>query len=267
MSESVSGVSANTVRAGIASRRPIARLAVLTVCAVTLSGCNAFTRLANIGAEPPLTVIEDPTLQKSYKPVTMPMPPAENLVRQSNSLWRPGARQFFKDQRAAKVGDIITINVSIKEKANLSNSTERARTNSESADLTKLFGYEGALDAILPEAVDPTNLASASSDSGSKGSGVVQREEEIAAKIAAIVTQVLPNGNLVVQGRQEVRVNYEMRELQVSGVIRPEDIAATNTINHTQIAEARISYGGRGVISDVQQPRYGQQLFDVVFPW
>lgn len=245
----------------------LARVALVIGLGLTLGGCNAFTRMANIGAEPPMSKIDDPTLEKSYRPVTMPMPPAENVVRQANSLWRPGARQFFKDQRAARVGDIITINVSIKEKAELTNSTERARTNSENASLTKMLGYEGSLKAILPEAIDPTNLIGADSDSGSKGSGAVQREEEINAKVAAIVTQVLPNGNLVVQGRQEVRVNYEMRELQVSGVIRPEDIAATNSINHTQIAEARISYGGRGVISDVQQPRYGQQLFDVVFPW
>ena len=240
MSEWATGISPNTAWAAIVGRGHFSRLALLTICAMALGGCNMFTRMANIGSEPPLTTIDDPTLQKSYKPVTMPMPPAENLVRQSNSLWRPGARQFFKDQRASKVGDIITINVSIKEKANLSNSTERARTNSESANLTKLLGYEGSLSAVLPEAIDPTNLVAAGSDSGSKGSGAVQREEEITAKIAAIVTQVLPNGNLVVQGRQEVRVNFEMRELQVSGVIRPEDIAATNTINHTRSEERRV---------------------------
>jgi flagellar L-ring protein FlgH len=81
------------------------------------------------------------------------------------------------------------------------------------------------------------------------------------------VTQVLPNGNLVVQGRQELRVNFEVRELQITGVIRQQDISSTNTVSYTKLAEARISYGGRGQLTDVQQPRYGQQLLDIIAPF
>ena len=82
-----------------------------------------------------------------------------------------------------------------------------------------------------------------------------------------MITEVLPNGNLAIFGRQEVQVNFERRDLVVAGVIRPEDITSGNTIAYEQIAEARVSYGGQGQITDFQQPRYGQQLYDIVFPF
>ena len=133
--------------------------------------------------------------------------------------------------------------------------------------LDSFLGYETQLDAVLPEAVSPGSLVDLDSNSSSQGTGSVNRDETINLRIAALVTQVLPNGNLVIAGRQEVRVNYEVRQLQVAGMIRPEDITSTNTVSYDQIAEARVSYGGRGHISDVQQPRYGQQLYDIIFPF
>jgi flagellar L-ring protein precursor FlgH len=126
---------------------------------------------------------------------------------------------------------------------------------------------ESRLKGFLPDAVDPSSLVNAGSDSSSSGSGSVDRSETINLTIAAVVTQVMPNGNLVIQGQQEVRVNSEVRELTVSGIVRPEDISNLNTIKHTQISEARISYGGRGQLTDVQQPRWGQQFFDLIWPW
>jgi flagellar L-ring protein precursor FlgH len=244
------------------------RLALVVLAGVSLAACNAGSRIAGIGSAPQLSRIEDPTERRGYQPVSLPMPQPELATRNPNSLWRPGARAFFKDQRASKVGDILTVNVNINEKAQLNNSTERTRTNSENVDLTRFLGYEASLNRVLPNAVsNPGSLVGTASDSGSAGTGKIQRDESINLTVAAMVTQILPNGHLVIQGKQEVRVNYEMRELQISGVVRPEDISGTNSIRHTQIAEARIAYGGRGLISDVQQPRYGQQLFDILFPF
>ena len=244
-----------------------ARILTIAVLAVSLAGCNALTRLSQVGAEPPLTEIANPVQQANYRPVSMPMPAPKPIERNSNSLWRTGARAFFKDQRAANVGDILTVLIDIQDSAAISNSTSRNRTANEDASLNALLGYETSLSRILPETINPGNLADADSTSSSTGSGSIQRDESIQVEIAAIVTQVLPNGNYVIHGRQEFRVNFEARELQIAGVIRPEDITSANTVSYERIAEARISYGGRGHISDVQQPRYGQQVFDIIFPF
>ena len=245
----------------------IVRLAGLAASLSLLAACNTADRLEQIGATPPLTPVMDPTQSPDYRPVAVPMPSQEQVAYQPNSLWREGSRTFFKDQRAARVGDVLTINIAIDDEAKVANTSARGRTNSEKSGVPNLLGFEGNYGGVLPDGVDPSSLLSMNSDSASRGTGSVDRKEKINLTIAAIVTQVLPNGNLVVQGRQEVRVNYEIRELLVGGIVRPEDIANDNTIKHTQIAEARISYGGRGQITDVQQPRYGQQLIDIIWPF
>ncbi len=246
--------------------RPIPVVAALLL-ATLLSGCGTFDRIKRIGKAPDLTPIKNVVDQRNYTPVTLPMPAPDKAVHQPNSLWRSGARQFFEDQRAARVGDILTVFINIADEAKLNNTTTRSRTSSDKADLSKFLGLESKLADVLPNAVSPSDLTSFGSTSTTAGKGKVDRKEDIRLTIAAIVTQVLPNGNLVIQGRQEVRVNFERRDLTITGVVRPEDITAANTINHTQIAEARISYGGTGQLTDVQQPRYGQQLFDVIFPF
>jgi flagellar L-ring protein precursor FlgH len=242
-------------------------LAAAATLAASLAGCGAIDRIDRIGAAPALAPISNPTASPGYRPVTMPMPAPEQVVYQPNSLWRSGSRAFFRDQRAAKVGDILTVIINIADSAKVDNATKRSRANSESAALPNFLGFESKLKNVLPNAVDPTALVDATSGGSSAGTGSVDRKESVALTVAGVVTQVLPNGNLVIEGRQEVRVNYEVRELLVAGIVRPEDISNTNTIQHTQIAEARISYGGRGQITDVQQPRYGQQLFDVIMPF
>jgi flagellar L-ring protein precursor FlgH len=247
--------------------RPAIRFIALCAALLMLSGCNAFSRIASIGSEPPLSPINNPVAERNYKPVALPMPRPQPVVFHANSLWRPGSRQFFKDQRASDVGDILTVRVTIQDSAKLNNSTTTARNNGEDADLTNFLGLESQLGQVLPEAVNPGSLVSLGSQSATSGSGTVDRGEEIDLEVAALITQILPNGNLVISGRQEVRVNYEVRELMISGVVRPEDITGQNTIDHTKIAEARIAYGGRGHLTNVQQPRYGQQLFDVIFPF
>lgn len=232
-----------------------------------LSACGTYQRLTQLGSTPQLTEIRNPQQDPNYRPVTLPMPKAESDNRQANSLWRPGARAFFKDQRAAQTGDILTVVIDINDKAALSNSTNRSRTNKESSALNGLLGFENNLHKYLPNQVDNANLLGLDGATTNTGAGKIDRGEEITLKVAAIVSQILPNGNLVIHGKQEVRVNYEVRELQIAGIVRREDIASTNTISYEKIAEARISYGGRGLITDVQQPRYGNQVIDILFPF
>src|SRR5690242_13905676 len=234
-----------------------------TLAALPLGSCAVFDRIANIGDRPPLSAIENPTTQPGYKPVHMPMPTPQAASYSPNSLWRNGSRAFFKDQRAHQVGDILTVTVNLNDKAVIANETQRSRENKEDADIKSLFG---AKKIPLTGATIPTSL-SLDSSASSDGKGSVNRSEALVTNVAGVVTQVLPNGNLVVEGKQEVRVNYEIRELVVAGIVRPEDIQSDNTIDSTKIAEARIAYGGRGQIMDVQQPRYGQQMLDIVLPF
>ncbi len=229
---------------------------------MSLSACGTIDRVKRVGKTPKMTPIENPANVYGRKPIVMPMPAKAYEGDRSNSLWRTGARTFFNDQRAQQVGDILTVSIKIDDKAKIKNSTESTRTSGEDSDLTNLFGLERKLGQI-----NPASLTSFGSTSSNKGAGSVDRAESVNLTVAAVVTQVLPNGNLVIAGRQEVRINREVRELLVSGVVRPEDIASDNVIEHTQIAEARISYGGRGTLSDVQNPRYGQELFDILFPF
>jgi len=245
----------------------LSRSLILAAAAVVLSGCGAVDRLQRIGETPPLTAIENPVSQPGYKPVQMPMPALQPPRLTSSSLWRTGSRAFFKDQRAAQIGDLLTVRVRITDSAKIDNSTQRSRQSGENFGVEGFFGAENQFSKVLADGVKPEALVKGSANSTSNGAGTVKRQEQLATDIAAIVTQVLPNGNLVIEGKQEVRVNAEVRELIVAGVIRPEDIEAGNTIESTKIAQARISYGGRGHISDVQQPRYGQQVLDVLLPF
>ena len=230
-----------------------------------LAGCSAADRIASIGAEPALSAIDSPTTQAGYRPVRMPMPEPEPAAFSPNSLWRNGSRAFFKDQRAHQIGDILTVKVAFADRAVIDNQTKRSRKNEEDAGVEDLFGLKKL--PIASKVPIPGTLVSVDSAGGSEGKGSVNRSEELRTNIAAVVTQVLPNGNMVIEGRQEIRVNFELRELVVGGIVRPEDIEADNTIESTKIAQARIAYGGRGQITDVQQPRYGQQFLDVILPW
>lgn len=240
-------------------------LAMMASCA--LSACGAGERLANVGKAPDMTPIQNPQLQAGYQPVSMPMPAPVQAVRQPNSLWDSNRQAFFKDQRATNIGDILTVLIEIDDEAQMENETERKRSSEENAGLNSILGYEASLNRILPQAVNNASLADFGADSNHKGEGSIEREEKIEVKLAALITQILPNGNFVLRGSQEVLVNFEKRVLTVDGVIRPQDISINNTINYDQIAEARITYGGQGHITDVQQPRYGQQVYDILFPF
>jgi len=242
----------------------IVKLATLFAILALAGGCSAVDRLSQIGEQPKLNPVENPTAAPGYKPVQMPMPKPEVASYNANSLWRNGSRAFFRDQRAARVGDLLTVTVNITDKANLQNETQRSRTAKENSNITDFIGAKTITQA---NKVLPGNLLATDSTSSADGKGSINRQESLTTNVAAVVTQVLANGNLVVEGKQEIRVNYEIRELIVAGVVRPEDIQSDNTIDSSKIAQARIAYGGRGQIMDVQQPRYGQQVVDVLLPF
>ena len=237
----------------------------LLITAGLASGCSSIDRLGSIGEKPALAAIENPVAQAGYKPVQMPMPKPEVASYNANSLWRNGSRAFFRDQRARQIGDILTVTVNFTDKANIANQTQRSRSSKEDSGITDFAGSKllsGAAASVLPG-----RLLTTDSTSSSDGRGSVNRQENLQTSVAAVVTQLLPNGNLVVEGKQEIRVNFEIRELIVAGIVRPEDIQSDNTIDSAKIAQARIAYGGRGQLSDVQQPRYGQQVLDVLLPF
>jgi flagellar L-ring protein precursor FlgH len=245
------------------------RLLTLCVLLGTLAGCSTFDSLKTVGEAPVLTAINDPTAQAGYKPVHMPMPEVVVASYQPNSLFSNDARGFFKDQRAHKIGDILTVLVTIDDTAQISNATSRARNATNEAGVGGILGsIFGGVGGGVP-GLDVSADGKISTESGltDGGNGSVNRKETLETRVAAVVTQRLPNGNLVIEGRQEVRVNFEVRDLIVMGIVRPEDINADNTIPSSKIAEARISYGGRGQITAVQQPRYGQQITDAILPF
>lgn len=248
------------------------RLTLLSLCLLSsslLSGCaSTLDRLEQVGQPPKLSKLADPTTDPNYKPMSWPTPtqPAPE-PRQANSLWQPGARAFFRDQRAARVGDILRVKIAIKDKAELNNETQRKRDTKENIGAPNVFGLERKLGVLTPGTPDPTALFDITGKTDNKGTGTVSRQEKIETQIAATITQVLPNGNFVIQGSQEMRINFEIREVAISGIVRPQDIDSDNTVDSSQVAEARVVYGGRGQLTDVQQPRWGSQVIDVLSPF
>ncbi len=238
-------------------------IGLAAVCVCLLGGCGTLTRLSEVGRDPTMTPTEDPTKDPKYRPLTMPSPAPQASPAEANALWRSGSRAFFKDQRAAQVGDIVTVLVNMNDSANLKNNTTSTRTSTDSAAMPNFFGAE----ALVPKNVNPSSLLSANSGNTNTGAGQVQRNEAVVLRLAGIITQLLPNGNMVVAAHQEFVVNGEMRDLKVTGVIRPQDIASDNTVPHDRMAEARISYGGRGQLTDLQRARWGQQMMDIIMPW
>jgi flagellar L-ring protein precursor FlgH len=238
-------------------------VAVLLVTS-SLAGCSTLDRLSQIGETPKLTPIQNPVAQPGYRPVAMPMPEVEAVSYQPNSLFSNQAKGFFKDQRAHRVGDILLVEVTISDKAQIANNTNTNRKSSNSAGVGGMIG--SLFNKVVP-AVDPSKAIDLTSGQDDAGSGTINRSEQVQTQVAAVVTQMLPNGNLVIEGHQEVRVNSEIRDLIVAGIVRPEDIASDNTIPSEKIAEARIAYGGRGQITNVQTPRYGQQVMDAILPF
>jgi flagellar L-ring protein FlgH len=243
--------------------------AALILLVLTAAACS---RLENVGKPPELTPPGRP------EPVLAPVAPERVALATPRpapvpeattpaSLWRNGPESLFGDRRAQTLGDILTVVIEIDDSARISNATSRSRTGTEQVNVPALLGLPSIASAILPAATGIDPAVSINSSSSTDGDGTVDRAERIELRIAATVTDILPNGHMVIRGTQEIRVNYELRDLQVTGVIRPEDISRRNEIPYDRVAEARILYGGRGQITDVQQPRYGQQVVDILMPF
>jgi len=235
-----------------------------------LAACNG--QLEHLGRPPPMTApgsmekmhVDVPTPERVALMPAMPPPPD---TATTGSLWNSGPQSLFGDRRARVRGDILTVVIDIKDEAKIKNKTKRERSGSDEIGVKAAYGLTGLADKVLPgdKSLDPA--VSAEGKSNSEGSGTVDRNEEITLRLAATVENVLPNGHLIIRGSQEVRINFELRELQISGIVRPEDISRRNEIKYDKIAGARIVYGGRGQITDLQQPRYGQQIVDLVSPF
>ncbi|MBO9428647.1 flagellar basal body L-ring protein FlgH [Sulfitobacter sp. R18_1] len=246
------------------------------VPAIALSAAVSACGMQDIGKEPELSsMVVDKTTAPEASSVQIPMPPQvqkRELQRaEGASLWQTGSGSFFKDQRAGDVGDILTVNIDIQDKATLSNASEAERSSGNQVAFPTFFGYASRIATVLPgigqDQLPQGDIVDLGSQSSHSGSGSVNRNEKISLKVAALIIDKLPNGTLVIAGRQEVRVNYELRELRVAGIVRPEDITMDNTISYEKIAEARIAYGGRGQISKVQKPQYGKEMVDIILPY
>jgi len=230
-----------------------------------LTGCAAIDRIKQLGEPVALAPIDNPTAKPGYKPVQMPMPTPQPITYNPNSLWRNGSRAFFNDQRAHIVGDILTVKVNINDTAQFQDQTQLSRTSTEDTEVTNFIGANAITNPA--KAVLPGSILTASGNSQMNGQGNINRNDQLVTNVAAVVTQLLPNGNMVIEGKQEVRLNTEIRELIVAGVVRPEDIQSDNTIELPKIAEARLAYGGRGTLTNIQTERWGQQVVDIILPF
>ena len=239
-----------------------------TICLIAaLLSVTACERVKHIGKEPDFTPQTES--QERVAMIASGIPQVSPPGRQTDqaSLWSGGQTSLLGDRRAMKRGDIMTVVISIADKAEIKNTTARSRDGSESLAINDLFGIPERVNQGITDGASLDSAVQLNGSSSSNGTGSVRRSENLTLRVAATVVDVLPNGILAIEGSQEVRVNFELRELLVSGYVRPEDISRQNEITYDKIASARISYGGRGHISDMQQPRYGQQILDVVLPF
>jgi flagellar L-ring protein precursor FlgH len=243
----------------IPTQRGSVVLFAATIFASTLAGCAQ--RPQEFVREPVLTPV-GAGLKTDIVPHHFPgdLPPRPAF----NSLYQDGS-SLFRDPRAMRPGDVLTINISINDKATLGNNTDRSLDSEVANTITPSLSVSSGTGTANTTSL--TGGFNSSSKSSANGQGTIDRSEKIQVNVGAVVTEVLPDGNLVVSGSQEVRVNFEIRQVYVAGIVRPRDISKDNTIPYERIAEARISYGGRGRLSEVQQPAWGQQLYDNLKPF
>jgi flagellar L-ring protein FlgH len=229
-----------------------------------LAACG---RLEEVGRAPEFTALEGSYQHHAMYSTALPEDMPAAMPSDASSLWTAGRSSLFGDRRATQRGDILTVVIEIDDSAEISNSTGRSRSGAETMAMPSLLGIPQRLDAQLPEGASMADAVKTNGASTYKGSGNVSRTEKLTLRVAATVVEELANGVLRIEGQQEVRVNYELRELVIAGYVRPIDISRQNEITYDKIAGAQISYGGRGQITDVQQPRYGQQVVDALLPF
>ena len=244
--------------------RPNTKRAILAALAAgaALSGCG---RMGQVGREPGLTS----TGGAEHFAMAAPMDVPKSRMHRADpaSLWTGAPSSLFGDRRATQRGDILTVVIEIDESAEFDNSSERSRSSRQNLGVGSLFGLPERFQDFLPDGVTLEEAAQITSQSGFDGDGSISRNERLELRVAATVTDVLPNGALRIQGTQEVRLNNEVRVLLVTGFVRPMDVNRVNEITYDKIASARISYGGRGLLTDVQRPRRGQEIADIVLPF
>ncbi len=237
---------------------------LLCIALLLIAGC---ARLEQVGRAPAFSPLEGSTQHHAMYAAPFPEDAPGNLPGEASSLWTASTSSLLGDRRAAQRGDILTVVIEIDDSAQISNTTQRSRDSSQEMGIPSLFGIPERIDENLPEGASLAEAVGTSAASTYKGDGSVARSERLTLRIAATIVELLPNGVLRIEGSQEVRVNNELRELTVTGYVRPDDISRQNEITYDRIAGARISYGGRGQVSDVQQPRWGDQVMDTVLPF
>lgn len=230
----------------------------------SLAACG---RVSQIGQVPNMTSPESSVEFQAMTSSGHGLQELPNRLDSMASLWTVSQNSLVADRRASNRGDILTVVIEIDDRAEIQNSSGRSRSSTDKVSIPSMMGLPQRIDETLPEGASMDELVEAKASSSFKGSGNISRRDKLTLRVAATVVDRLPNGVLRIQGTQEVRVNYELRELTVSGFVRPSDIGRRNEIAYDRIAGARISYGGRGQISDVQQPRYGQQIADIILPY
>ncbi|MVO17900.1 flagellar basal body L-ring protein FlgH [Parasedimentitalea huanghaiensis] len=243
------------------------KLTMTKMALVGLALLGACARLDHVGKAPTFTPANETPGHVAMLWQGLPVSSQPQRAVDEASLWSGARQSLLGDRRAIRKGDILTVVIEIDEEAEISNGTSRSRSGEEAMGVSNLLGVPQRLDEHLPDGASMATAVDLNSSSASTGKGSVKRNEKLTLRVAATIVDVLPNGVLAINGSQELRVNFEMRELLVTGYVRPEDISRQNEITYDKIASARVSYGGRGQITDVQQPRYGQQLLDVVLPF
>jgi flagellar L-ring protein precursor FlgH len=239
-------------------------LAAALASVLAAAGCN---RLEEVGKAPDFSPFDGGLQHHAMHAAPLPRTGDAASTRQGASLWSSARGALYGDRRAARRGDILTVVIEIDDRAEMRNSSDRSRDSETSMGIPEFFGLPQRIDLASQTEWEMGNAVSGSGGTSFSGEGTVRRNERLTLRIAATVVDELPNGILRLEGEQEVRVNNELRQLLVSGYVRPTDISRQNEIGYDKIAGARISYGGRGLVSDVQQPGWGQQVADIVLPF